>query len=261
MSFSLSYDELQSVNLAFDASQIFPPEVLETLKFQFPRLNSWQPLKPADFLSLAYFGANVVPGSYGGFKGIVEKAYKDAIARGELKKLPRNEIYRLAAEEYGFSSLEAFQNLYLGLDKVAAGLNAPSYAKICDTAAYIELQLRSELGKVSFPKGTRQTYVSTFSRYAPYLWDVFVAARQGLFPAILVDHFKGEVVYLRNTRECVEAYIIGCPGYARGMEHALGLRVGLSTADDLDTIREISRKRFGGISVIFKDMVIMEASV
>jgi hypothetical protein len=260
MSFSLSYEELQTVNLALRAARIFPSEALNGLKFQFPHVNLWQQLRPVDFLSLAYYGPNVIPGTYDGFKGIVEKAFKDAVARGEVEQLSRNEMYRQAAEEYGFISLEAFQALYRELDQVAADLGTSPYAKVCNTAAYIEAQLRSKSSTISFPKGSRHTYVTKFSRYAPYLWDIFIAARRGLLPTIFLDHFKGELVYLHKTHDCVEAYIIGCPGYQRGVEQLLKPQMGQSTTDDLDEIREISRKQFGDSRVLFKDMVFVEVS-
>ncbi|KTB88292.1 hypothetical protein AO069_06525 [Pseudomonas syringae pv. syringae PD2774] len=260
MSFSLSYDEFQSVNLDLRAARIFPPEVLKGLKFQFPRVSPWYPLRPADFLALAYYGPNVIPATYNGFKGILDKAFKDAVARGEVEQLPRNEMYRQAAEEYGFSSLEAFQALYRELDQTAADLCTPPYAKICNCGAYIEAQLRSKSCNISLPKDLRHTYVTTFSRYVPYLWDIFVATRQGLLPSIYLDHFKGELVYLHKTDDCVEAYIIGCSGYMRGVEQVLNPQMGQSTTEDLNEIREISRKQFGEIRVLFKDMVLVEVS-
>lgn len=255
MSFSLSNDELQSISLVRRVAQKFPQDVLSSLKFQFPRLNFWQSLTPIDFVSLAYYGPQIIPATYSGLKGIIEKAYKDAVMRGEIEKPSRNEMYREAAEEYGLTSFEAFQQLYRELDQAAAACNAPTYARICNTAAYIEAQLRSDSGRVCFPKNTRHTYVETFSRYSPYLWDIFVGARQGLFPKICLDHFKGEVMYLHKTEGCVEAYIIGCAGYRRGVEQLIQPHMGQSTTDDLDEIRELSRKRFGDVGVVFKDMV------
>ncbi|MBX8548836.1 MULTISPECIES: hypothetical protein [Pseudomonas syringae group] len=261
MSFCIDYDELQSVRMLFRAFKIFPQEVADSLRFKFPQLSVWRPLTPADFLASAYFGINILPGSYDGFKRIVDKAYKNAIASGEAAKASQSEIYRIAAEEYGFTSLNDFKAIYSELDRTAATMGVPAYKKLSETAAYIDLLIRTEPGHGSSLKGARQAYVSTFSRYAPYLWDIFVSVRGGAFPSIWLDHLKGEVVYLQRISDCVEAYIIGCPGYQRGIENVLSPRRGLSTTDDLEVVRQMSLDRFGPLPVKFRDMVMVGGAV